>query len=185
MTEKPPQKGRTSPGDRPFLISHLDLLRLVGSFPAELPRTRALEHRIQIGAGFHDKWYASQGEHWRGWMGHKDAVLRRAGRDPATVPARERWQLNCAPMMFWLAEAAKVPAGILDQAEDAACRAAEGIRKDHASHGKAMRAVLPWPLVEAALAALPPLSVEAVAAAEAAVARAHDKLVAVRGKRYA
>lgn len=168
-----------------FLISHSSLLRLVGAFPEELPRTLALERRIRIGAGFHGKWYASQGEHWRGWMRYKDAVLRRSGRDPDLVPGRARWNLNCAPMMFWLAEAAKVPDQILDQAEEAARGAATRIDHDHPSHGKAMRACLPWPLIERSLASLPPLSADAAAAAEATVALAHEKLVASCGLRYA
>jgi hypothetical protein len=168
-----------------FLISHSHLLRLVGAFPEELPRTLALERRIQIGARFHGKWYASQGEHWRGWMGYQDAVLRRSGRDPDFVPGRVRWNLNCAPMMFWLAEAAKVADQILDQAEEAARVAATRISHDHPSHGKAMRACLPWPLIEKSLASLPRLSAEAAAAASAAVALAHEKLVARCGIRYA
>lgn len=185
MTDKQPRPRASGPKATPFRISHTDLLRRVGAFPDQLPRTLALEQHIRIGAGFHGKWYASQGEHWRGWMGHKDAVLRRAGRDSATVPARVRWRLNCAPMMFWLAEAARVEAAVLDQAEEAASRAAAVVGHDDASHGKAMRAVLPWDLVETALAALPPLSPEAVAAAEAAVAMAHARLVAARGRHYA
>lgn len=165
-------------------ISHSDLLRLVGAFPDQLPRTLELEKRIQIGAGFHGKWYASQGEHWRGWMGHKNAVLCRSGRDPSSVPARVRWNLNCAPMMYWLAEAAGIPAETLDRAEEAAKVAAARVGHDHPSHGKAMRAVLPWCQIEKALEALPPLSAPAATAAEAAVARAHAKLVARCGKRY-
>lgn len=131
-----------------FLISHSDLLRLVGAFPEELPRTLILERRIQIGTGFHGKWYASQGEHWRGWMGYQNAVLRRSRRDPDLVPGRVRWNLNCAPMMFWLAEGAKVPNQILDQAEEAARAAATRINHDHPSHGKAIRACLSWTLIE-------------------------------------
>lgn len=165
-------------------ISHSDLLRLVGAFPDQLPRTRELEKRIQIGAGFHDKWYASQGEHWRGWMGHKNAVLRRSGRDPSSVDARVRWNLNCAPMMYWLAEAAGIAPEALDRAEEAAVVAAARVGHDHPLHGKAMRTVLPWCLIEQALEALPSLSLQAATAAEAAVARAHEKLVARRGKRY-
>jgi len=167
------------------MLSHSDLRRRVGAFPEELPRTRALERRIRIGAGFHDKWYASQGEHWRGWMAYQDMALRRGGRNPDVVPASVRWRLNCAPMMFWLAEAAAISTAVLDRAEQAAAAAAAKVPHDHPSHGKAMRAVLPWGLIEAALASLPPLTPEAAAAAEVAVAQAHAKLVAKRGVRFA
>lgn len=87
-------------------------------------------------------------------------------------------------MMYWLAEAAGIPAETLDRAEEAAKVAAARVGHDHPSHGKAMRAVLPWCQIEKALEALPPLSAPAATAAEAAVARAHAKLVARCGKRY-
>ena len=164
--------------------SHRDLLLRVGAFPDVLPRTLALEQRIRIGAGFHGKWYASQGEHWRAWMGYHDAVLRRNGTDPDSVPASIRWRLHCLPMMFWLGEAAGVSDDVLNLAEEAAEIAAAKIPHDSPAHGKAMRAVLPWSIVENALSKLEPLSGLAVAAAEASVKHAHDKLVATRGARY-
>lgn len=169
-----------------MLVTHYDLLCLVGWFPEHLPRTLALEQRIRIGAGFHGKWYTSQAEHWRGWMGFHDARLRRLGKDPALVSGNVRWRgLSCAPMMFWLAEAAGVPADRLDRAEAAAHTAADAIRHDHASHGKAMREVLPWPVLEAALGSLVPLASAAVASVEEKVAQAHRKLIQVHGKVYA
>lgn len=150
-----------------------------------LPRTLALEQRIHIGAGFHNKWYASQGEHWCGWMGYQGVILKKRGLDPACVPASKRWNLHCLPMMFWLAEAVALPAAVLDRAKIMAEAAAAKIDHDHPSHGKAMRAVLPWEMIELALASLPPLTVEAATAAEVAVTRAHQKLVDKLGRSYA
>jgi hypothetical protein len=167
------------------MLSHSDLRRLVGVFPAVLPRTQALEKSIGIGAGFQGKWYASQAEHWRGWIGYKEALLYRQGRDPQAVPASLRWRhLSCAPMMFWLAEAAAVPADLLDRAEQAAITVAKQVGHDHPSHGKAMRDALSWVVIEEALARRLPLTTSQVLTADAAVEEAHRKLVAKRGKKY-
>lgn len=168
------------------MYSHSDLTRHVGIFAPQLPRTVALERRIRIGAGFHGKWYASQGEHWRGWMGYQDSALRRNGQeDPEAVPAKRRWNLQCAPMMFWLAEAAGVAAEILDRAEREAEGVAAVVSHDSHLHGKVMRTVLPWTLVEEALRRLPLVTGAEAAEADAAVAAAHAKLVAKHGSRYA
>ncbi len=49
------------PSGDPLIIN--DLLRYIANYPEKPSRTVALEQAIQIGTGFHGKWYRSQKEH--------------------------------------------------------------------------------------------------------------------------
>ena len=134
------------------MISIQDLKLCVAGFDAVPPRTLALEKRIEIGAGFHGKWYRSQKEHMLGWLLVQEAQARMKGQEPFRVDARGMWgRLKCSPMMFWLAEAGGVSENHLDEAEKAAEAAAKINPKDGNPHGKLMRAVLPWELVAEAI----------------------------------
>lgn len=121
-----------------------------------LPKTASLERELGIGTGYHGKWYRSQQDHWMGWLEVQCRQARRVGRyDP--VPARGVWQrLDCSPMMFWLAEAAGVPSVELGFAEDAARSAAAINPKDGAPHGRMMRAILSWDVIESTILACRP-----------------------------
>jgi hypothetical protein len=108
-------------------------------------RTTALEQRIQIGSGFHNKWYRSQRDHMLGWMIVQECQARKTGKDPSRVNAQGMWnRLKCSPLMFWLAECSGVSDGILATAEQQAERAAGINLKDGDPHGTMMRSVLPW-----------------------------------------
>ncbi|MCP4185676.1 MAG: hypothetical protein GY761_20625 [Hyphomicrobiales bacterium] len=129
-----------------------NLTRYAATYPAILPRTSSLEHRIKIGTGYHGKWYRSQREHMLGWFVFQICRARMAGDDPLELLASAMWnRLKCSPSMFWLAEAAGVSSELLDKAEDAAIRAAKINPKDGDPHGKFMREILPWPIVEEAI----------------------------------
>ena len=126
-----------------------DLLQYLLSYPDAPPRTIALEQEIQIGTGFHGKWYRSQKEHWLGYLGYKRALWAAAQKNYELEKAKSHWnRTHCFPMLFWLAECAGIEPGILEKAEVAAIRAASAISTDHPSHGKAAREVLPWSIVE-------------------------------------
>ena len=131
-------------------LSIQELLQYVADYPTSPPRTVALEQKIQIGTGFHGKWYRSQKEHWLGYLGYKRALWISKGRgDYFLENAKGYWnRTHCFPMLFWLAECAEVEPGILDEAELVAQEVTSKIRADHPSHGKAAREVLPWTLVE-------------------------------------
>ncbi|MVO18597.1 hypothetical protein [Parasedimentitalea huanghaiensis] len=130
-------------------IDIFELRRLVASFPSEPGRTIALEQRIQIGAGFHDKWYGSQREHWLGWLSLK---VRENELDGKAFQPSKIWSgLKCSPMMFWLAEVAGVDSKILGQLEAASVAAAKIRPKDGNPHGVEFRRILPWSEVNALL----------------------------------
>jgi hypothetical protein len=136
------------------MISIQDLKAHIADLDPAPPRTRALEERIGIGAGFHDKWYRSQKEHMLGWLVVQEAQARMKDEEPSRVDARGMWsRLKCSPMMFWLAEAGGVSESHLDEAEKAAEAAAMINPKDGEPHGKLMRAVLPWEVVAEAIRA--------------------------------
>ena len=84
----------------------LTLSAHIRPLPEYLPRTKALEQTISVGAGFDGAWYRSQKEHWLGWLreyGGPGAYDRSdtAKRNAETIYNR----IQCAPMLFWLAEA--------------------------------------------------------------------------------
>ena len=147
--------------------------------PDAPPRTVALERAIQIGTGFHGKWYRSQREHWLGSLGFRIRQRALSGIDVSKTDAGKQWnRTHCFPMLFWVAECAGIDDSDLARAEAAAFVAAAQIRRDHPSHGKAARAVLPWILVEQRLR-------ERVQRADAietdsAVASAYERLAAMR-----
>jgi len=128
----------------------------VAAFSDLLPRTDALEKRIKIGVGFHNKWYRSQHEHWLGWIVVHEYKAQKRGGTPDSMSAEKLWSgLHCIPMMFWLAEAAGMEQSVLDAAELAAIAATKSKdrRKDCPQNGGAMRAVLTWVDVEKRLLA--------------------------------
>lgn len=124
----------------------------VAAYPEELNWTQKLEQKIQIGTGFHGKWYRSQREHMLGWLVFQQCEAVRKGIDPVRNMAGPMWnRLKCSPLMFWLAEASGVEADILFQAQEAAIAAAAINPKDGNPHGRLMREVLPWILLEQAI----------------------------------
>jgi len=123
-------------------IDLLELRRLVAGFPEEPKRTVALEQKIQIGAGFHNKWYGSQREHWLGWLTLKSRENELDGK--SFQPPRVWSGLKCSPMMFWLAEVSGVNGAVLDQLEAVSVAAAKIRPNDGNPHGVEFRKFLPW-----------------------------------------
>ena len=108
---------------------------------ADTPRYGELELALQEGVGFGGAWYSSQKEHWMGWLGEYDGP---GAYGRASIPRRDaRFVYNhiqCAPMLFWLAEAVHVPSDDLDCAFEAVVTAP----KRNASQCAALRRLLPW-----------------------------------------
>lgn len=119
-----------------------DLLCYVAGYPELAPRTYALEQRIKIGTGFHNKWFSSQKEHWLGWLVYQQMLS--SGITPKVVWNR----LKSSPMMFYLAESGGVDNHQLNLLEDAVSRAALINSKDGNPHGKYIRETLPWEKLE-------------------------------------
>lgn len=150
------------PSGDPLVIN--DLLRYIAGYSEAPSRTVALEQAIQIGTGFHGKWYRSQKEHWQGYLGYKRALWAAQGKDYGIEKAQSHWsRTHCFPMIFWLAECAGVASRTLAEAEAAARIVAAKIGKDHPSRGKAARGILPWPMVEESILREQPSVVEAEA----------------------
>ena len=124
----------------------------VAAYPDHPEWTGRLEQEIRIGTGFHGKWYRSQREHMLGWLVYQQCEASRKGNDPSRNTAGPMWgRLKCSPLMFWLAETSGVGSDILSRAREAAVAAAAINPKDGNPHGKIIREVLPWDLMEQAI----------------------------------
>lgn len=110
----------------------------------DTPLHRHLEHELRIGVGYGSAWYRSQKEHWLGWLATYTGpgVYGRTPRNDRTAQFVYN-RIQCAPMLFWLAEATGVPQGPLGRAYGAV-RAAS---KHPASQCRALRRVIPWEMV--------------------------------------
>lgn len=131
------------------------LRKNIKGLPEYPPRHLALAKALQIGAGFDGAWYRSEKEHWLGWLAEYDGPgaygrMARASRDAKYVYNH----IQCAPMLFWLAEALGMPTETLDTAYTATIQAPS----KGAAQCAALRRVLPWVDIEAALASNKPKS---------------------------
>ena len=116
--------------------------------PEAVPRHRDQEQAIGVGVGFANAWYRSQKQHWMGWLGEYDG-LGAYGRQTGQ-PRDARYAYNhiqCAPMLFWLAEALNADAAQLDKAYAAVLDA----KPRGAAQCGALRRVLPWADIAALL----------------------------------
>lgn len=125
-----------------------ELRRRIIQLDPQTPHHLRLADALQEGAGYGGAWYASQQEHWLGWLREysgSGAYSRKVVRGRDARFAYNHGQ--CAPMLFWLAEAVYVDSDLLEDAFEAVLRAP----KRNASQCGALRRVLPWELVEAHL----------------------------------
>lgn len=138
------------------------LRRKIKRLEADTPQHKHLEQALQEGAGFGNAWYGSQKEHWLGWLAEYDgpgAYGRQLGK-----PRDARYIYNhiqCAPMLFWLAEAVETPTDTLDETYKAVVAAPE----KNASQCAALRKVVPWDDIETQLLMRSPNSVLSAARA--------------------
>jgi hypothetical protein len=114
----------------------------IRQFPPDLPLTRTYERELAIRRlwGTHGIWYSSQKEHWLGWLSEYSGpgAYNRAPDKKRTAEYAYN-HLNCAPMLFWLAEAIGVQKAVLLKAKGATLRA-----KAKGSHRGILRRAIPW-----------------------------------------
>jgi hypothetical protein len=90
-------------------------------------------------------WYASQKEHWLGWLSEYDgpgAYGRKSWKGRSAEFAYNH--IGCPPMLLWLAEAA----GVSKTRVLTAKRSALASRGRRATHCANIRTAIPWPVIE-------------------------------------
>jgi hypothetical protein len=119
--------------------------------PEYPPRTRAMEEAIGVGAGFDDAWYRSQKEHWLGWLAgyYGPGAYGRSGKSPRTAKYAYN-HIQCAPMLFWLAEALGAQEHGLTTGFDAVLNTPDTPGKG-ARQCAALRRCIPWSEIERGL----------------------------------
>src|SRR5450755_1981595 len=83
------------------------LARKIKSLQATRPITASYERTLEIRGiwKFEGVWYRSQKEHWLGWLSEYDGPGA-YGRTNSNRSAEFTYNhINCAQMLFWLAEA--------------------------------------------------------------------------------
>ena len=116
----------------------------------DLPSRQAITDRLERdknrGTLYGKVWYCSQKEHWLGWLFHYEG--------PGYYH-RQNWNrtaefvynhINCAPMLLWLIEAAGVKTALVRSASRRLLA-----RDPGPTQCAAIRRVVPWNVVEAAL----------------------------------
>lgn len=113
-----------------------------------LSRTRAMEKAIGVGAGFDGAWYRSQKEHWLGWLSEYNGpgAYGRSEQSPRTAEYAYN-HIQCAPMLFWLAEALDAKEHSLSAGFDAVLETPGNGARQCA----ALRRCIPWPEIERSL----------------------------------
>lgn len=120
--------------------------------PEYLSRTRAMENAIGVGAGFDGAWYRSQKEHWLGWLAEYDAAGAYGRSIKVQRNARYAYNhIQCAPMLFWLAEALEVDSRRLEEAFEVVL----DIEAKGAPQCAALRREVPWEVIEHQLSVWP------------------------------
>lgn len=124
-----------------------NLLSIISGLSDAGPLHKALEVKLKIGVGFGNAWYSSQKEHWEGWLEEYDGpgAYGRKGQGKSAEFAYN--QIQCPPMLVWLAEAS----GVDSDAVTAGCAAIIAAPPRATSRCAAFRKIVPWEIVEAHL----------------------------------
>jgi len=123
----------------------MGLLAHIRPLPYSCPRCTELEKTIGVGVGFSGAWYASQKEHWIGWLSEYDSPGAYGRETKVLRDASYAYnRIQCAPMLFWLSEALGAPEAQIGRAFDAVVKAP----RKGASQCPALRKILPWHVVE-------------------------------------
>lgn len=138
---------------QPEDMTPAQLRKRIKALNADTPRYKALEAALGEGVGYGHAWYATQKEHWLGWLSEYSgagAYGRKVG--PKRSAQFVYNHIQCAPMLFWLSEALDVEDELLDDAFAAVLAAPAR----NASQCAALRRVISWQKVHAILVAQSP-----------------------------
>lgn len=129
-------------------LSPLQLRRIIAKLEERQPIAERLQWEI---ARRHphraEPWYRSQKQHWLGWLGEYDGPGF-YGRSRWDRPAKFVYNhIQCPPMLLWLAEASGLPRAQLLRAKAAAL----AVSDHNGPSTAAVRALLPWDMVEQSL----------------------------------
>ncbi|WP_205910816.1 hypothetical protein [Paroceanicella profunda] len=125
-----------------------ELRRRVGKLDPGTPQHQELAAALREGAGYGKAWYRHQKEHWLGWLAEYDGPGAYGRTPDMSRDARYVYNhIQCAPMLFWLAEALQVEQQKLSAAFDAVLAAP----KRNASQCAALRRHIPWEDIEVRL----------------------------------
>ncbi len=125
-----------------------DLRRRIKRLAADTPRHKALEHALGEGVGYGSAWYGSQKEHWLGWLAEYGGPGAYGRKGDAKRDARYVYNhIQCAPMLFWLAESVGIEEDLLSRAFEDVTHAPAS----NASQCAVLRKVVPWEMIEGKL----------------------------------
>lgn len=124
-----------------------ELLRRVRRLPVAAPVAERLDRELadrgeRLRAG-----YASQKDHWLGWLREYDGPGYYGRKNWDRSAAFVYQHILCAPMLLWLAEGAGIPHRRLEAARKAVLKAVP----HGAARCAALRKVIPWGDIEARL----------------------------------
>ncbi len=121
------------------------MINFVETLEPNTPMHLALEIDLCVGVDFGNSWYCSQKEHWLAWLNNYHTVGPYGRKPNKTDGGKQIYnRLNCAPMAFWLAEAAGLP----NEALRAAYAAATTSQPNGASQSAAVRRFATWQSIE-------------------------------------
>jgi hypothetical protein len=116
------------------------LIRKIRALPERAPHTEALERLLLK----KPSWYASQKEHWLGWLSEYGGpgAYGRKGRDYDAAFAYNH--CGCPPMALWLGEASGIDKRLVAKA----ARLAKQSPGTFAARCAAIRRLIPWCEIE-------------------------------------
>jgi hypothetical protein len=123
------------------------LAREIGKLCTKTPITTEFERTLGEIQSLGKVWYASQKEHWLGWLSEYDGPGH-YGRNDWHRSAKFIYNhINCAPMVLWLAKASGVSKLAVVEAKK---RALSAVRRNSAQCA-AIRKIIPWEEIELVL----------------------------------
>jgi len=111
----------------------------------DTPRHSELEQALEVGVGHGRASYRTQKEHWQQWLGGYSSPGAYGRSDASNRSARYVYNhIRCAPMLFWLAEAAGVSDNLLELGFQSALRNRD---RSGGTQCAAFRRAISWEMV--------------------------------------